>query len=147
MRVRAKNTALFVVIAFSIVGAYFILGAIVNSWLTPLPKGVVSANAMLLHHLPGFLVAYGVLAAGGMALAMFVDSAVPLKWCLGLGAVFALLYLSVGIFGLVKYAATGASLAPSVLIVATISFSYLVVPIVGGYIIKRRFRRVAQTDR
>lgn len=108
---------------------------------------MVSANAMLLHHLPGLLVTYAVLAAGGMALAMFVDSAVPLKWCLGLGAIFALLYLSGGIFGLVKYAATGASLAPSLLITATIGFSYLVAPIVGGYIIKRRFRRAAQSDR
>jgi hypothetical protein len=138
---RAKNAALLVVIAFSIVGAYFILGAIVNSWLTPLPKGMVSANAMLMHNLPGLLVGYGVLAAGGVVLTMFVDSAVPLKWCLSLGAIFALLYLSGGIFGLAKYGATRESFWPSLLIIGAISFSYLLAPIFGGYVLKRRSRR------
>ena len=138
---RAKNVALLVVIAFSMVGAYFILGAIANAWLSPLPKGMVSTNAMLLHSLPGLLVGYGVLAGGGAVLTMFVDSEVPLKWCLSLGAIFALLYLSGGIYGLARYSAARESLWPSLLIIGAIGLSYLLAPIFGGYVLNRRSRR------
>jgi hypothetical protein len=87
--------------------------------------------------IPHVLIIYLVLAVAGAALCYFVDSSVPLKWCLALG-------FSCALANLLAFS------SPSmrwVLINTSISLGMLVAPVLGGYQIKRRAWRIPRRPR
>jgi hypothetical protein len=87
--------------------------------------------------IPHVLIIYLVLAVAGAILCYFVDSSVPLKWCLALGFLCALANLL-------------AFSSPSmewVLLNTFISLGMLAAPVLGGYLIKRRAWRVPRGPR
>jgi hypothetical protein len=87
--------------------------------------------------IPHVLIIYLVLAVAGAVLCYFVDSEVPLKWCLALGFLCALANLSAFSSASIKW----------VFINTLISLGMLVAPVLGGYQIKRRAWRIPRRPR
>jgi hypothetical protein len=89
-----RNIALFISVWFAAYGAYIVIN--IAGQLSFLPKpvnghdGGSSVVAMLLLHFGGSFV---VTTLAGAVLCRFVESAVPLKCCLGLGLFFAATHL------------------------------------------------------
>jgi hypothetical protein len=87
--------------------------------------------------IPHVLIIYLVLAIAGAGLCYFVDSSVPLKWCLALGFLCALANLLAFSSPSIKW----------VLINTLISLGMLAAPVWGGYQIKRRAWRIPRRPR
>jgi hypothetical protein len=86
-----------------------------------------------LHFIDSFLVT----ALAGALLCRFVDSAVPLKWCLGLGVIFAGMYLLP--FLLFRPPEAHVNVPARVwLFTVAEALGYALVPVLGGYLVKRR---------
>lgn len=82
--------------------------------------------------IPQVLIVYTVLAVGGAMLAYFLNSSVPLKWCLALGLICAVGNMLALSFASIEW----------VIVNTLISAGMLVMPVFGGYQIKRRAWRI-----
>lgn len=129
-------------VAFAAFGAnIFIKALLFGSWSNSAAAGgkVVSVSAMSL--LLPQLVSLGVLMMSGAVLFRLVDSEVPLKWCLGLGCLYAGSYF---LFAVVAFSKTPNLVVPSMLSLMPlilIGVGMLIVPVIGGYQAKRISRR------
>jgi hypothetical protein len=77
----------------------------------------------------------------GAVLFRLVDSEVPLKWCLGLGCLYAGSYFS---FAIVAFSKTPNMVVPSIVSLIPlilIGVGMLITPVFGGYQAKRILRR------
>jgi hypothetical protein len=134
--VRGKNVIVLVCVVFAAFGVYVVLSVATQAWLRP-----QTINGSANTHLPDLLsldliTRFGVLAASGAALCRLVDSPVPLKWCLGLGLVFAAVNLLPWLFFWPRM--SHSAIAPSFYLfnVANV-IGHVVAPVVGGYFVKR----------
>ena len=82
--------------------------------------------------IPQVLIVYTVLAVGGAVLAYFLNSSVPLKWCFALGVICAVGNMLALSFASIEW----------VIVNTLISAGMLVMPVFGGYQIKRRAWRI-----
>lgn len=133
---RGKNGIVFICVVFAAFGAYVVLSVATQMWLAPQP-----AHGITKSHLPDLLALdlitrYGVLAIAGAVLCRLVDSPVPLKWCLGLGLVFAAFHLLPWLFFWPRMSAT--AIAPSFYFFNVAdSVGHVAAPVIGGYLVKR----------
>jgi hypothetical protein len=147
---RVRNIVLFVCVWLAAYGMYMIVniaGQIlfspvsINVHFSPISiNGQVHASSVTearLHFGGSFVVA----ALAGALLCRFVDSAVPLKWCLGLGLIFAGTHL-------LPYFLSDAPVAPGNMPASAWQFTlplalgYALAPVLAGYLVKRRNHHV-----
>ena len=139
---RARNVFSAIGVAFAAFGANIFLKALLfGSWSSHSAAGgkLESVSIMSLFLSP--LVSLGVLMLSGAVLFRLVDSEVPLKWCLGLGCVYAGSYF---LFAIVAFSKTPNIAVPSIvslLPLILIGVGMLITPVIGGYQAKRISRR------
>ena len=128
-----KNLVLFACIVLASLGGYTLLTVVVQLGFLPKPKAVQSGlPALVIAH---FIVSYGVLVAAGAALCAFLNSVVPLRWCLALGLLFAALHLAPFV---IFYSRPEVIFRLSNLLFnLAIALGYVIAPIMGGYLVKR----------
>jgi hypothetical protein len=134
---RARNIVLLVLVCFAALGAYIVINVGGQVLFSPThANGQVQASSSTIRQLH-FIGSFVVSALAGALLSRFVDSAVPLKWCLGLGVIFAGTYLLP--FLLLHPSEAHVDVPARVwLITVEDALSYALVPVLGGYLVKRR---------
>ena len=134
---RARNIALLVSVWFAAFGAYVVINVGGQILFSPTHiNGHVEPSFSTIRHLH-FLGSFVVTALAGALLCRFVDSAVPLKWCLGLGVLFVATYLFP--FFLPRPPAAHVIVPASAwLFTVAVTVGYALMPVLGGYIVKRR---------
>jgi hypothetical protein len=134
---RARNIVLFICVWFAAYGAYVVISLGGQVLFSPTPiNGHINPSFVAvarLHFVGSFVVA----AFAGAILCRFVDSEVPLKWCLGLGLVFAGTHL-LPYFLLRPPVAPANFPASAWLFTVSLALGYALVPVLGGYLVKRR---------
>jgi len=135
--VRARNIALFICVWFAACGAYVVINIGGQIIFSPTPiNGHINPSVVTvarLHFVGSFVVA----ALAGALLCRFVDSEVPLKWCLGLGLIFAGTHL-LPYFFLRPPVAPANFPASAWLFTVSLALGYALAPVLGGYLVKRR---------
>jgi len=134
---RARNIVLLILVWFAAFGLFVIINFGGQILFSPTHiNGQVKASASTIQHLHYFG-GFVVTALAGALLCRFVDSAVPLKWCLGLGVLFVGTYLVPFFLFLppTAYAKTSASVW---LFSVAEALGYALIPVLGGYLVKRR---------
>jgi hypothetical protein len=134
---RARNIALLVSVWFAAFGAYVVINVGGQILFSPTNiNGHVAPSSSTISRLH-FVGSFVVTALAWAVLCRFVDSAVPLKWCLGLGALFSGTYLLP--FFLFRPPAAHANVPASAwLYTVAVTLGYALVPVLGGYLVKRR---------
>jgi hypothetical protein len=134
---RARNIALLVSVWFAAFGAYVVINVGGQILFSPTHiNGHVEPSFSTIRHLH-FIGSFVVTALAGALLCRFVDSAVPLKWCLGLGVLFVATYLLP--FFLPRPPAAHVDVPASArLFTVAVTVGYALVPVLGGYLVKRR---------
>ena len=134
---RARNIALLVSVWLAAFGAYVIINVGGQILFSPTHiNGHVESSFSTIRHLH-FIGSFVVTAFAGALLCRFVDSVVPLKWCLGLGLLFAGTYLLVGSPGTELEFAVNVPASVWLSTVA-VTLGYALVPVLSGYLVKRR---------
>ena len=133
---RARNIALLVSVWFAAFGAYVVINVGGQILFSPTHiNGHVEPSFSTIRHLH-YIGSFVVTALAGALLCRFVDSAVPLKWCLGLGMLFAGTYLLP--FFLLRPPTAHVNVPASVwLFTVADALGYALAPVFGGYIVKR----------
>jgi hypothetical protein len=132
--VRFINVLIFLAVIFGATWLYIYLEEFAK-WIGAVEfRGTFGSlsELMLKTVIPQVLIVYTVLAVCGAVLAYFLDSSVPLKWCLALGLLCALGNL---------LALSSASIQ-WVILNTMISLGMVVAPVFSGYQIKRRAWRI-----
>jgi|HubBroStandDraft_6_1064221.scaffolds.fasta_scaffold787836_1 hypothetical protein len=138
---RARNIVLFVLVCFAAFGAYIVINLGGQVLFSPTHNnGHVQASSSTIRQLH-FIGSFVVTALAGASLCRFVDSAVPLKWCLGLGVIFAGMYLLPLLLLRPPEAHVNVPARVWLFTVAE-ALGYVLVPVLGGYLVKRRNIRV-----
>ena len=126
---RAKNVIVFACVVFGAFGFYIIFGMLTASLFVHRSGNVaVEGNAVWVFLAGAAAVTYGTLAAAGAVLCRLMDSAVPLRWCLALGLLFASAYAALS-------ATHSPQVSPWPMLQAIL---LLVAPVIGGYVMKRK---------
>jgi hypothetical protein len=137
---RARNIVLLVCVWLAAIAAYTIITLAGQIWFSPRPfNGQIHVSPDVkgpIHYVASFVV----LTLSGAVLCRFIDSPVPLKWCLGLGLTFAVIHMAPGfLVGPPIPAAYNVGFA--LLLNAAITIAYALLPVIGGYFVKRRGNR------
>jgi len=134
---RARNIVLLVLVCFAAFGAYVVINVGGQVLFSPThTNGHLQASFSTIRHLH-FIGSFVVTALSGALLSRFVDSAVPLKWCLGLGVIFAGTYLLP--FLLLRPPEAHVNVPARVwLFTVAEALGYALVPVLGGYLVKVR---------
>jgi hypothetical protein len=139
---RARNVFYVIGVAFAAFGANIFLKALLfGSWTSHSVAGGKVASVSVTSLFLAQLVSLGVLTTSGAVLFRLVDSEVPLKWCLGLGCLYAGSYF---LFAIIAFSKTPNLVVPSIVSLIPlilIGVGMLVTPVIGGYQAKRISRR------
>jgi hypothetical protein len=130
---RITNLALFLGIAIGGIFAYGLLDALAQSLGMPGLLGTTAnslAGFIFQVIVPRVLIVYLVLFAAGAILFCFLDSAVPLKWCLALGCIYGIGYL-IGEMAIQDWSFGG------LFLIGLFCLGMLISPILGGIQAKR----------
>jgi hypothetical protein len=138
---RTRNVFSLIGVAFAAFGAnIFLIALLFGSWSNhTAANGKVAAVSITSLILPR-LIPFAVLIVSGAALFRLVDSPVPLKWCLGLGCLYAGFYFLFAIVAFVKTPNIDPSFV-SLIPLILIGIGLLITPVIGGYQAKRISRR------
>jgi hypothetical protein len=137
--VRTKNFISFVCVAFAALGLHIVLSVVMQALLAPQSTGGVAQLSGPTFLALEFIVRYGVLFIAGAVLCRLIDSVVPLKWCLGLGLLFAVVGLLPWLFWRPPMRDP---LSPNVyLFNIGYVMGHLIAPVLGGYFVKRSLYR------
>ena len=131
--VRLSN--LFILVAIAIVcflafvvlsTAYIAFGMFAaNNWWPSLGEAMIRALAIR------YVIAYALLSIGGMIVVRALDSDVPINWCLALGCLWAIPYLT--------FAATVSS--DNWVLTIVLAFGLVAAPVLGGIQFKSYLQR------
>ena len=135
---RDKNGIVFICVVFAALGAYIVLSIATQIWIGPQPGRVDSISIFSQFQQIGLVWRYGVLVIAGAVLCRLVDSPVPLKWCLGLGLLFAGIHF---LPWLSFWPQMPQAAAPFSLHAFTVGrgFGDVVAPVVGAGLVKPRY--------
>jgi hypothetical protein len=136
---RTKNVVFLGCVACFALGAYVFLEGIVETWIIPLRLAAAGAPGVQVM-LPRLLTGFAVLGASGAILCALVESAVPLKWCLGLGSIYGIGYVLLAGAAPIVLPRVHQSIG-GVLISLVVGFGMLTAPIIGGFLVKHRYLR------
>jgi hypothetical protein len=94
-QMRITNLAFFLGIAVGVIFAYLLLDAFAQALGMPGLGDTANSLSILIVQfmLPRVLIVYAVLFFGGAVLFRFLNSEVPLRWCLALGSFYGVGYL------------------------------------------------------
>jgi hypothetical protein len=129
---RSKNLALLVGLAIGAIPAYLLLDQLARSLGMPgLADSAKSLAGLIFGTIvPRILMVYGVLFICGVILFRYLNSEVPLKWCLALGAIYGGGYLILTLAS--QEWSTGGIFLPGLF-----CLGLLLSPILGGILAKR----------
>jgi hypothetical protein len=132
--VRLINVLIFLAVIFGAFWLYIYLEEFAK-WIGAVEfRGSYRSTSELIlkTDIPQALIAYTVLSVCGAVLCYFLDSSVPLKWCVALGLLCTV----------VKLLGFSSPYIQWVLFNTVISLGMLIAPVFGGYMIKRRGWRI-----
>jgi hypothetical protein len=138
---RSKNIVLLVSVWFAALGAYVVTDVGGQILFSPThTNGHIEASSSTILHLH-FGVSFVVAVLAGAVLCRVVESQVPLKWCLGLGTLFACMHLLPIVL---LSSPLAVKVSPSVWIFNVAeALAYTLLPVFGGYFVKRRDHRAS----